>query len=585
MKQENDEEQRGIIRKIFGAILKIIIIIVILVGVSFTLRIAPNYVRNEITDQTNLVINFSNVTGKTKQDVLIDDNIIYLSLDDIKNYYDDNIYYDEQYNQIVTSSETKLAVLKIDENKMLVNGTTIKIKGCAKIQNDIYYLPISEMEDIYNIKVTNAENKVIIESLDKKLTTGIANKKLNIKYKTTFFSKTIEKINEGDKLVIAESEENTLPEGWIKVRTQNGNIGYVEQKDLRDIKVEREEKVYEKPIEGNISLAWEYFSEYAKAPDNTGIEYNGVNIVSPSFFNLNLEDTEKEDISKQDVIEQADFIENIGEEGIQYINWAKENGYKVWPKFTNDTLSTTIDEFSVIINDYELRNLMINDILNYAEEYDLDGINLDFEYMYKNDNEAFSRFIIELAPQLRNKGICLSVDVTAPDGGDNWSLCYNRNIIGELADYVVFMAYDQYGTSSLGTTAGYNWIENSINKFLNNDTDKVPSEKLILGLPFYTRLWKTKDGEVIGKPEVIFIKNIEEAIPDNASKEWLEDLRQYYVQYEKDGYIYKMWVEDEDSFAEKIDLVEKYNLAGAAYWRKGFDSDSIWEIIKKSLNL
>lgn len=577
MKHKNEEKPKN---KIF---LKLIIIAIFLAGVVFALKIAPNYIRNEITDKTNLVINYSNVTGRMKQNLLIDENgVVYLSLNDIMNYYDKHIYYDEQYNQIVTSSETKLAVLKIGENEMTVNGEKRKINGAAGVQDNIYYLPISEMEDVYNIKVSTMENKVVIESLDKKLTTATVNKKTSIKYKATFFSKAIEKISENEKVVIADVDKNTLPEGWAKVRTQNGNIGYIEEKYLNNISVEREEKKYVAQIEGKISLAWEYFSEYAKAPDNSEITYDGVNVVSPSFFYLKLEDTEKEKLTKLDVISQSRILENVGDEGVQYINWAKSNGYKVWPKVSNDTLSTTIDEFSCIINDYKLREIMIKDIINYVKKYDLDGINLDFEYMYQNDKDAFSKFVIELAPQLRNLGVCLSVDVTAPDGSANWSLCYNRNVIGEVADYIVFMGYDQYGTTKIGTTSGYNWVETSLNKFLNQE--EIPSEKIILGLPFYTKLWKTKDGEVINN-SVVMIKNVNNQIPENASKEWKEDLQQYYIQYEKDGYVYKMWIEDEQSFKRKIDLVQKYNLAGAGYWRKGFENQEIWSVIKNSLNL
>ena len=46
-----------------------------------------------------------------------------------------------------------------------------------------------------------------------------------------------------------------------------------------------------------------------------------------------------------------------------------------------------------------------------------------------------------------------------------------------------------------------------------------------------------------------------------------------------------MWIEDNESFSKKIELVNKYNLAGSAYWRKGFESESIWNVIKNSLNL
>lgn len=580
MKHKNEENIEKPKRKIF---FKIVIILIFLTGIMFSLKIAPNYIRNDITDKTNLIINYSNVTGRMKQNLLIDENeVIYLSLNDIMNYYDKHIYYDQKYNQIVTSSETKLAVLKIDEKQITINGEKQKIDGAAKVKDNIYYLPISEMEDVYNIKVSKIENKVVIESLDKKLTTGRAIKKISVRYKPTFFSRTIEKVSENEKVIIAEVDKNALPQGWIKVRTQNGNIGYVEEKLLKNISVEREEKTYSLKNDEKISLAWEYFSEYAKAPDNSGINYNGVNVVSPSFFYLKLQDTKKENVSKLDVISQASILENIGEQGIQYINWAKSNGYKIWPKVSNDTLSTTIDEFSCIINDYQLREIMIKDIINYVKEYNLDGINLDFEYMYQNDKDAFSKFVIELAPQLRNLGVCLSVDVTAPDGSSNWSLCYNRNLIGEVADYVVFMAYDQYGTTKIGTTSGYNWVDLSLNKFLKQE--EVPSEKIILGLPFYTKLWKTQNGEVVSS-SVVMIKNINNQIPENATKEWKEELQQYYIQYEKDGYVYKMWIEDEESFAKKLDLVQKYNLAGAGYWRKGFEDEKIWKNIKNSLGL
>ena len=111
-KEQNEEKPRGIISRIFGGILKLIIIAMLLAGIGFALKIAPNYIRNEITDRTNLVVNFSDVTTRTKQNVFVDDGIVYLSLEDIKNYYDKNIYYDEQYNHVVTSSGTKLAVLE-----------------------------------------------------------------------------------------------------------------------------------------------------------------------------------------------------------------------------------------------------------------------------------------------------------------------------------------------------------------------------------------------------------------------------------------------------------------------------------------
>src|SRR5699024_3502411 len=109
----------------------------------------------------------------------------------------------------------------------------------------------------------------------------------------------------------------------------------------------------------------------------------------------------------------------------------------------------------------EARKNLILDIVELAKQYGLDGINIDFENMYREDEDMFSRFIIELEPRLKAIGKTLSVDVTAPDGADSWSMCYDRNVIGDVADYIVFMAYDQYGEASTepGTTSGYEWVK------------------------------------------------------------------------------------------------------------------------------
>lgn len=574
-----NESKKGGFSKAIKIILIIAIIIAIVVGGAV---IGLNILLNEPeSDTLSLVINFTNVTGKTKHEVIVENDICYLSLDDVDVYYDCNIYYDKQYNQIVTSSENKLAVLKIDENAIEVNGQKKKIKGAAKLKNKAYYLPISEMEDIYNIKVKKVKNNITIESLDRQSKKGTINKKINVKAKAKDLSKNVEKLSVGDVVRIAEVDANSLPDGWLKVRTESGKLGYIKEKYVSNIEIERKAKETKKYIEGKVSIAWDYFSEYAKAPDNTGKKYDGVNVVSPSFFYLSIKDMQKKGAVQIDIEDQAKVRENVGASGENYINWAKSNGYKIWPKFSNETLSSTIDEFSEIINDYELRKIMIEDILSYVEKYDLDGINLDFEFMYEKDKDSFSKFVIELAPRLRAMNKCLSVDVTAPDGSANWSLCYDRKVIADAADYIVFMGYDQYGTNMIGTTSGYKWVENTINKLLR---DKIESDKIVLALPFYTKLWKTKNGETIDKT-VICIKDIGTAVPNGASKEWLEDLQQYYIEYEKGGYLYKMWIEDESSLEKKLQLVNKYDLAGAAYWRKGFESNSTWTMIKKVLSL
>ena len=237
---------------------------------------------------------------------------------------------------------------------------------------------------------------------------------------------------------------------------------------------------------------------------------------------------------------------------------------------------------SKVLNSYTSRTNLINNIVNLANKYNLDGINIDFENMNESDKDVFSRFIIELEPKLKEAGKILSVDVTAPDGGETWSMCYDRNVIGDVADYIVFMAYDQYGSSSPkeGTTAGYNWVETNLNKFLNRE--EIPSNKIILGIPFYTRLWKEENGKITS--QTVNIKDVNKVLPEGITKTWDNELKQNYVEYNKDGATYKIWIEDETSIKEKVGLVNNYNLAGTAAWEKDRETENIWTVINQELN-
>ena len=205
--------------------------------------------------------------------------------------------------------------------------------------------------------------------------------------------------------------------------------------------------------------------------------------------------------------------------------------------------------------------------------------------MHDEDKDLFSRFIIELKPRLSEIGAVLSVDVTAPDGSEEWSMCYDRHTIGEIADYIVFMAYDQHGESAVesGTDAGYNWVEANINKFLGQEG--VEAEKIILGIPFYTRIWEEdSNGNLIGK-SARFMKDIDDIVPEDAPRVWIDELKQYYIEYTENGITYKVWNEDEESIKAKLSLVEQYNLAGAAYWEKDREPDTIWSMISEALGV
>ena len=544
--------------------IKIIIIIVAILLIGIIAYKMNDFIILGKNKTINLVINNKNVTSNLKKDILIKDNEIYLSKQDLGNFFDKYIYEDEENNQIITTYNTKIAAISLEKNTININGSNKDTFTHAIKQDGNVFIPIEELKDVYGIEIKYLEDSKVltIDSLSKEQKKAIINKNTSVKSSTKIISKTVDRVKKGSYVIVISEEK-----GYARIRTENGKLGYIKSSKLSNTVVVREEMKEANQIEGKVNLVWDYYSNYAKAPDRAGENMEGVNVVSPSFFHLD---------------SNGELKENVGEAGKQYVEWAHENGYKVWPMVQNDgegMLSVT----SEIMNSYKKRQELINEIIVACVQYKLDGINIDFENMKQEDKDLYSRFIIELTPRLKDMGLAISVDVTAPDGGETWSMCFDRNVIGDVADYIVFMAYDQYGASSnkSGTTAGYNWVQLSLKKFL--ETEDIESNKIILAIPLYARLWtENKDGKLI-RQSAVPIRNTENVIPSDAERKWDDNLKQYYVEYEEGNNIKKIWLEEEESLKAKISLVTENNLGGVASWAKDMENEGFWTFLNDQI--
>lgn len=558
MTRDEINKKKKMITRTFFTIIALLIIFIIAI-------IASNNIIFDKNKTTNLVINNRNVTANLKNDIIFEDGTIYLSKADIQNFFDQHIYEEEETNQIITTYGKKIAAIGFDENIITINGSKKKIYAHAIKKDNKVYLPISEMKDVYNIEIENIEEtKVLtIDSLDREQKKAIVTGNLAVKSSTRFIAKTIDRVEKGDYVIVISSNK-----GYSRIRTENGKIGYIKSNKLANEVIARETMEDEKQITDKINLTWDYFSSSASAPDRRGTTIQGINVVSPAFFHLD---------------EDGKLQENIGKDGETYIEWAHSNGYKVWPMIQNDVAAKeSLEVTSKIMNSYEKRQALIESIVDKCVKYKLDGINVDFENMKQEDKDMYSRFIIELTPRLKEIGLVTSVDVTAPDGGETWSMCYDRHVIGDVADYIVFMAYDQNGVSSTkpGTTAGYDWVKLSLNKFLQ--TEEIESNKIILAVPFYTRVWTTTSNEKVSS-KTVAMKNIDSVIPNGVEKTWNDDLKQNYVEYTDGRNKKQIWIEDLDSLKAKISLITKNNLAGVASWQKGMESKEVWQMFEEEL--
>lgn len=161
-----------------------------------------------------------------------------MSFEDIQKFIDNTIYKEDETGRIITTSPKKLATLKTGEDQININGASQKEKDIVIEKNDKDYIAISELENVYDyeFKYIPTTNIATIDSLNKKMIKAYTKKTIKIKEQNNLFSKNIEKVEKGNWLVCIEQEGK-----MTKVRTQNGNIGYVQTNKLNNFVTERED--------------------------------------------------------------------------------------------------------------------------------------------------------------------------------------------------------------------------------------------------------------------------------------------------------------------------------------------------------
>ena len=283
----------------------------------------------------------------------------------------------------------------------------------------------------------------------------------------------------------------------------------------------------------------------------------GVNTASPCWFSI---------------VNEAGLIKSEADEA--YVAAVKAKGYKLWPLLDSGFDAERMH--ALLIND-KARHYVVQQLLFYTERYGLDGINLDFENIYDDDRDRLTLFVREITMALKAEGKIVSIDVTVPSATPNWSPCYDRRALAQIVDYVMLMAYDEHWRTSpvSGSVASIHWVENGVLATLQQ---QVPPEKLVLGIPLYMRLWTEYQGKVSAR--TLTMPAAQALIKEKGlMPQWQEDQGQYYFEYSEAGQRYRVWQEDERSLASKVALVKKYNLAGIASWRKGFESPGVWPVL------
>ncbi len=349
-----------------------------------------------------LTILLNNEFINLKHEVVIDENKnIYFSKEDIQNIFDNTIYYNQAEKELITTYNTHVALLKIDEKYCLINDKNIELQGKLHEKNKIIYIPLRDLQAVYDIEVSYSDktNRIIIDStLNKKVETSIT-KRTKLKSKKGVFGKKLENLIIGDKVIILEEDGKHK-----KVKTQNGNIGYVRSKNLSDENIIREANIYQKPD----IKTYSNYSNISGIYENFEVDEKYMNCVVPTFFYIE-KDSKVLDKTTSTTATYA-----------VYKKWADTNKLTILPTLSN------YGAVSDCLLSYSQRSQVINKLIEYLKEYQYFGINIKFDSI--DDINSFYRFIIEITPRLKNENLKVAVTL-------NKSI--DKKKIEKIVDYII----------------------------------------------------------------------------------------------------------------------------------------------------
>ena len=348
---------------------------------------------------------------------------------------------------------------------------------------------------------------------------------------------------------------------WQRVMADSGVTGYVLKSHLKNEHQEAYEDSFVPAEYPSLSLGKPVVLGWHQVSVPQANKYLGeaigsadcLNVVSPTWFTLKGNEGEFES--------RASSL---------YVEEAHKAGLQVWALVDNLDESVTL---GTLLERTSVRQKLIDGLMEEAEKCGCDGINLDFELLRKDAVDQYLEFVREMYAACREKNLILSVDV--PNFASyNWH--YTREELAVFCDYIINMGYDEHTSGdSAGSTASIGFFREGLEETL----EEVPAEKLVGGVPFYTRVWRVSGGKTTS--EAMTMKGAAEWVKKNQVElVWDEDLGQYFgAKGDGEGGERRIWMEEARSMELKVSALREYGTAGIACWRLGQETEDIWEVI------
>lgn len=493
------------------------------------------------------------------------DGACYMDLETVRSLLNSRFYYGTEDNVLIYCLPEEKFVARAGEKSWEsdVSGVTQESYAPLVQDGDTVYVALDYVKKFTNIYYAAYEgpNRVVLRNAWGTEKMATVRGSTNMRTLGGVKAPIIAAVEEGTEVLVLEELDD-----WTRIETADGYYGYVESKYLSEVREQEMEPVTDVPeyvpqyrsLDGKACIAWNltYFADSNVEIDGMLKGTKAINVLAPTWFTLSSEDG------------------NINVKASRtYVKKAHENGMQVWgvlDNFQNDDLFV----YTRFLNTLAGRQKVIDTLIEEAQSYNLDGINVDIEGLAEaTDVYDFIEFVREISIACRRAGLFISVNNYVPY---NYNDHYDLKEQAAFADYVIIMGYDEHivGSEEAGSVASIGYVEYGIEEALMD----VPAERLINGIPFYTIGWTTENGNVSGQTldmaeAKAFMKE------HDMKKEWNSTAGQNYAEKESGNKLYQIWLEDKKSIETKLDLMESNGLAGLAVWRLGLETNDVWDEI------
>lgn len=512
----------------------------------------------------------------------------YVAYENVREYLDDRFYWDKTEKVLTYAASRHVYDVMPGSNEYTIDGAAMQHTGVILYEIDeTAYIDVQFvklMNNFINVDIYGDPDRVVISTLENAevVRTAEASK---LRTGAGVTNEIVADVGKDEELFLLEEQEK-----WSFVYRKDGMLGYVENSKLTE--VSEKEIIHEQSWldtepytylskDYKICLGWHQM-EYEAGNDSFAsltADAKQLNVISPTWFKLT---------------DNYGGISSLASKN--YVNKAHNKNMEVWG-LINDFNCDEAGSYYVnqVVTITSSRRKLIDNIMAEAKKCGMDGINIDFEMVRKTSAEGYVQFIRELAIRCDEAGIVLSVDMYTPTESN---IYYDRESVGEAADYIIIMGYDEHwaGCGQAGSVASLPFVTNGI----LNTLSEVPAERVINAVPFYTRVWY--EDEIENAPEnsvivedsingdyalsskAVGMGNAKELLKSNgANLVWMDELGQYYGEYYADGRLARVWLEDKESLLKKLEVMKQNNLAGVACWKLGLESEEAWEAIGEYL--